>query len=32
MEGMLHPDPDSRFTLDDCLNHDWRKGVTATKE
>ena len=29
---MLHPDPDSRFTLDDCLNHVWRNGATATKE
>lgn len=29
---MLHPDPKSRFTLDECLNHVWRNGETATKD
>ncbi|CAD8114527.1 unnamed protein product [Paramecium primaurelia] len=32
IDGMLAPNPDERFTLDQCLQHPWTNGAVATPE
>ena len=28
---MLHPDPETRFTIDESIEHPWLKETTATQ-
>jgi serine/threonine protein kinase len=32
INGMIHSDPDKRFTVGDVLSHSWMQGMTATSK